>query len=233
VSPHSRISCEYAAQVPPVRLPDEVYGRSLVEVPLWASCENVGLGASKPRVEATLQARLLSSRHNVSYANFGEPPAPAVRPHRDLTAPLWGHAAPGFTAGVAVIGMDRVLREHRASLMVMNAPRHIFAGSDSLMLDALPKGVRGVRAILQGAVVPVSVLILIDFSVQPVATFGYPYVYTYMALFNISDDALAPELLPAEDRPFVNIQNDGWLPATRTSATWQTWGPRCGLRSTW
>jgi hypothetical protein len=28
------------------------------------------------------------------YANFGEPPAPAFRPHRVLAAPLWGHAAP-------------------------------------------------------------------------------------------------------------------------------------------
>jgi hypothetical protein len=35
-----------------------------------------------------------ASRHNVPYANFGELCAPAVRPLRDVAAPLWGHAAP-------------------------------------------------------------------------------------------------------------------------------------------
>jgi hypothetical protein len=33
------------------------------------------------------------------YANFGEPPSPTVRPQRDLTAHLWGHAAPTRSKG--------------------------------------------------------------------------------------------------------------------------------------
>jgi hypothetical protein len=53
-----------------------------------------GQGTPNPVHQATRLARNLSSRHNVPYANFGEPPAPAVRLLRDLTAPLWGHAAP-------------------------------------------------------------------------------------------------------------------------------------------
>jgi hypothetical protein len=74
-----------------------------------------GPGASKPKVEATPLARLLSSRHNIHDANVGEPPSPTVRPQRDLAAPLSGDAAPTRSIGGTPLHDVREVRRFRGT----------------------------------------------------------------------------------------------------------------------
>jgi hypothetical protein len=64
-------------------------------------------------LQATALARHLSSRHNVSYANFGEPPAPPIRPPPHRAAPGWGRAAPAvcLVAVFALLAVCVQLRE--------------------------------------------------------------------------------------------------------------------------
>jgi hypothetical protein len=70
-----------------------------------------GLGQANAVPDSTELARLLSSRHNVSCANFGEPSAPAFRPQRQ------GQPCPGQADLAEQAVLDRVpLRRARGKV---------------------------------------------------------------------------------------------------------------------
>jgi hypothetical protein len=62
-----------------------------------------GQGSPNPVHQGTPLARLLSSRRDAPCENAGKPSAPAVRRHRDLAAPPWGHAAPAGPASATIV----------------------------------------------------------------------------------------------------------------------------------